>query len=210
MFRLQVTVGFIAGLVIGMMLLAGNGVSDDEAASPMADSAVRIETFRSWGTPASVGTFLVPRWAHIDGDTPDALISARGQALWIDDGREDTVGVAIKLTMPGPGHSPLLGRLVESSHWNLFWPGTGSAFASGSDNVWPVSRDAFRARLAGDRAAAAVPVRYRLTRQGEGAGGTVIGSTGQFEGRRGWFAEIATHGEFASGDGSAIVEFNQD
>ncbi|MCC7489084.1 MAG: hypothetical protein IT485_05495 [Gammaproteobacteria bacterium] len=194
---LVATLGLLAGIFLGAVLLMLNPISLVQGTPAALSGAVRVLAWESGGgfrgfelTPGGLlGLRSAAGRAAAFGDP--ALEHARVEIVALSDDSGGPPVLGVRLSAIGTGNSLLQARLGTVVAWSLAWPGQGSVMLAGSENYWAPFRDGLWSAMRGrgyqpGRAHYLLPPLPRL-----GAPWLVSG-TGAFAGVHGSFREEFT------------------
>jgi hypothetical protein len=146
-------VGLLLGLLSGVTLLLSNPLALVGRLAPLpADvappKAYRFEDYRGIQTGTDDLLGLGDQGNGMAFRDPALAYLRIGTAV-LPAGNGRPAALAVKVSTIAGQNSLWRARLGTLDHWDIFWPGEGSVFASGYSNYWALARDLFLAALRG-------------------------------------------------------------
>lgn len=188
---LVATLGFLLGVAAGIALLLANPLAWKSGLPPLATDgqparAWRWEQFR--GLERGPADLLGLRPAAVPADP--ALAHLRVGIVVLPAGGGVPAALAVKASVLSDANSLWRARLGTNDYWNIFWPGEGSAFATGYSNYWLLLRDGLIDVLR-SRDGPARPDPYAVSaRSPDGGLPRVTGASGRYAGFTGDLREF--------------------
>ena len=193
--------GLVLGVLVGFGLVLVNPVAYLRGLPPLPSDLAPAKAYR-WddyrGIEAGVADLLgIGRGASAVVLKDPALAHVRIGIVVLPAGEGMSAALAVKVSAIADDNSLWRARLGTLDYWNIFWPGEGSIFATGYNNLWLMTRDSFWATLRGggpEMLAAEYPVSAPPP-PGHATG--VSGAAGRYAGFTGEIREVlypAEHG----------------
>jgi hypothetical protein len=194
--------GFVVGLCLGVGLLMINPVTFLHPAPVTLAGVVRALDWQGGSgargyaaTPAALLGFGQSSARFSDA----AIRHARIDVMALSDDLGAPVALGVRLSALAAANSLIQARLGTTAHWNVVWPGQGSALLSGSENLWSPVRDGLWSAVRG-RGWRPARERYLLAPIAGLGAGAVVAATGAFANTTGTFREQFLPLERAPGD----------
>ncbi len=184
--------GLVFGIVVGVGLVLANPLTWFDGLPPLSAEIAPSKAYL-WddyrGVSLSVADLL-----GVGRRDPDVALAGPALSLVrigivvLPAGEGVPAALAVKVSVIAEENSLWRAQLGSHDYWNIFWPGEGSAFATGYSNYWGMVRDKIlppigSSDLAADGYPISAPSPLRNSEGVTGAAGRYAGFTGEIRER---------------------------